>query len=750
MSDIRKWISIFENQNIDENYEMKDDSCVCKKWNCRVCFPGVETKVDEGNWYDPDKDDLEIDSEEVEILRPEDYESAWDMISIIKYTQNQGQSGAERPYSEYELENMSMSQLRTVYKDVTGTDILEADTKIKDKTGIDFDPFADIDDILNPKVPTVVDSPDDVNKDDRDQDMLGKFSKSSAANTKSKTSNINLSTTAQDYMSRINPDAGADEPDLIPEPKKTSDEVVVRKANDVPAAIGNAMVAAGYQNPEWHTINNLPGYMQRAIRGMGRQFFGMITDTPLEQILTIANVEGQGPNTNSEIRSVAAWLLANAEALPTMKVSYGMTIPGYEPEVREFRANGVRFHVVKDPMGQYIYAYPEKDAKTGKSQEQSKELRGNTVPRLNEHYQPTLMEQLKWDEEIEQLLKESSILDESTLSKLIGRQKGGKRLVSWLHARHRLSNEAELVPVPYKQELLWTQFKKNPDDFVIVSAENGVAGIKPSMAHIEQQKKRYEKMGKTYNPAGDTTLRYQIIAFTDDGEQVDPALLRPPPESVKIKKDGSNAWDVVDKDPTVTRSRMGMIFTKDTQVEYNVFELLKDQIGRIKTVWISGWTGYRGTGDESEPTGSVERDKMARRAAMKEPETLSDNEATNRIFKRIRPVLSTIVNQAMSHVMRRAQRYIEGGNFEGASQLTKKGERLKEILATIDTTRDITLDGSYGSATRELSRAVTGALEHGFHQSSHSSLSDFLNDVAKGNASALKPVLDGIRANIIG
>lgn len=737
MSDIKKWISLFEEQQ--EEKPTSSTECSCSKWNCKACFPEDKQKVDEGNWYEPEMADLQVDSDEVEVIGPEDYNQAWDMISIIKDAQLHGTGNAERNYSESELESMSMAQLRAVYKEVTGTDLIEAGTKTKDKTGLDFDPLGDIEDILNPKLPATQADPEEPSGN-KDQDMLGSFSKSSAANTRAKTSNINPSDTMRDYMNRIDPDAV--------EAGSSTDDVtgteLVNTGRDVRSSIENAMVQTGFQSPEWHHLNNLPGFMQRVVRDMGSQLFGMFTSTPVGRILTIANVEGQGPNSDAEMRAVAAWLLQNAEDLGEVKVSHGMAIPGYEPDVREFRANGVRFHVVRDPMGQYIYAYPEKDAKSGKQEQQTRNLRGNTMPRINEHYHPSLMEQLAWDEEIDEVLREED-LEESTLSKLIGKQKGGQRLVKWLHGKHKLSNEAQLEPVPFNKELLWTQFKKNPDDFVIVSAANGVAGIKPSASHIQKMTELKAKKGQTYNPARDATLPYQIIAFTDDGQQVDPALLRPQPEA-------GDEPEVRDPDPTVMKARMGKSIGKDIQNSNNTFALLQDQIGTLKTVWISGWSGYRGSAEEPpEPTGAVERDKIKRRADMKVPATLSDDQATNQIFKRVRPVLSTVMNQAVSHIMRRAQRYIEGGNFEGATSLSKKGENLKKMLAAIDTTRDVTLDTGYGSQTRELSQAVMNAIDHAYSQAGDGlNKSEYLNSVAKGNALALKPILDGIRAKIVG
>lgn len=420
-----------------------------------------------------------------------------------------------------------------------------------------------------------------------------------------------------------------------PEPETPTNQVDRVRPADVPMILNHQLRAAGEQMPEWHTINNLPGYMARAIRGMGRQMFGMMTRTPLEQIMTIANVDGQGPNTNEELRAVVSWLRNNGEDRGPVQIGHGQAIPGYEPQVHEFTAMGMRFHVVQDPMGQYVYAYPEQDARTHGAQDR---LPGRNVPRLNREsnmnttnkttvaegavkqldadikdktmndtafkkkYGKTKAEAKKELTQPKQKVKESFttylkenleiyktrsllenqyatelsnfLLAESTLSKLIGDSPDGQMLVRWMHGRHLLSNTAEFISQPFDERVMWTEFKNHPDQFMILSGSSGVAGIKPNEADIKRGEENAARKNQVYNPARDNTLRYQIVAFRR-GEQVDPALFRNPAEVER------------DADPTVMKARGGMIGKRDVRNEFNIFDSLADQIGTLQAVFIS-------------------------------------------------------------------------------------------------------------------------------------------------------------------
>jgi hypothetical protein len=669
-----------------------------------------------------------------ELGAEEQEEEAFDMISMIKYMQSMGLSKASEVYDESQLASMPFDQLKQFHAEVMG-DVAEATQRTKTRTQ-DFN-LDDMDDVLNPRqadLPATFDEPDSGEVSDKPSMTLPSASRDA---TQNRLRGMTPSDTMRDYMSRVNPDVGAAEPDL---PDTPQNELTIRTASDVPAVISSAMQAAGTQTPEWHNVNNLPGFGDRNVRGMGRQVFSMFTSTPLELIQTVANVEGQGPNTDAEIRAVAGWLRDNAEDMGTVDVSHGMAIPGYKPDVKEYRANGIRFHLVRDPMGQYIYAYPDADARLGGPPQGQGQLggRGN-MPRLRESAElamlrPTLFEQLKWDEEIDAILKETAIeeeeiLDESSLSKMLGKEKGGQNLVRWMHNKHKLSNEADLQPAPFSERLLWKEFKANPDNFVIVSATDGVAGIKPYEKFIKDRTEEFRKKGKQYNPSGDSTLPYQIIAFTDDGQQVDPSLLRQPTAPGEEPEQRH-------PDPTVMKARMGKISGKDMQNPNNTFNLLADQIGPLKTVWVA--------------SGAVEREKMKGRADMKAEPEVNEMDAVTKIFKRVRPILKTLGAQALSQINNRAKRYIDGGNFEGAQKIAASGTKLKHFLATIDTSGDVALNTAYGSQNKSFTdQIIKAVVQASGSRQGTDEYKDFLKRAANGGTIELKPVLDALRDSLV-
>jgi hypothetical protein len=704
-----------------------------------------DENLDEEGWYDPSHDDLSTEEPDIddEVARGEfnkemshpsmNGDDALALVDQIEYMQDLGLSKSSKMYHANELMSMDPTQLTKIHDEVMGKVSEETkSTKTKHDVGFDFD---DMDILGNKNAPTVIDEPED------NPEVPGSMSlpKSSAANTRQKTSGIGDSPSMRDLMNRINPEAGTGEPEL--EPEIPGSEVAHVTGADVPAVISKAMQATGVQSPEWHDVENLPGFMQKNIRGMGRQVFGMFTRTPLEQIQTIANVDGKGPNTDAEMRAVGSWLLNNAEDLGKVDLSFGMAIPGYKPDIREFRADGVRFHVVRDPVGQYIYAYPDQDAVTPGAP--SIPYMNNDFPRLTEaqnFLKATLFEKIKFGAELDE-----AFIKESSLSKLIGKKPGGQHLVRWLHKRHRLDNDADLQPLKITNadihRPLWTEFKKNGDNFVIVSASNGVAAIKPYTKYINDRKEEFDMKGKEYNPARDNTIPYQIIAFTDDGQQIDPELLKPEEKNPE-KSDRFG-------DPTVSKARMGKIANKDIQNSDNAFDLLAAQIGRLQTIWVTG-VQDRPDDEESDSInrkgwryGAVPRDKINKRADMKKTPEMFEQKAISIIFKKVRPVLKKLGNQAVLQINNRIKRYIDGGNFEGAKDLSEKAIKLKNFLATIDTSGDVNMSGTF---YYQLRTALADASHS--HQGSDE-YKAFITDVANGNSAALGPVLDSLRDNLV-
>lgn len=566
--------------------------------------------------------------------------------------------------------------------------------------------------------------------------------RASAASTKAKTANLHASDTMRDYLNRIDFPQGDEIDDAEAarragydtgdQPETPTQELV--RAHDVPAVIGQAMRTTGYQDPEWHTINHLPGYMQTAIRGMGRQFFSMFTNTDLEEIITIANIQGQGPNTDAELNAVMGWLRDNAEDLGEVEVSHGRAIPGYAPRVKEYSTEGIRFHVVQDPMGKYIYAYPEQDAV---KRSNTKRL-GNSRPRITrneskmnislaEEIRRTmlLLESIQYDESALNEQFDNEILEafiaESTLSLKIGKLPGGQLLTRWIHRVHKLSNDAEYIEQPPTERVMWKQIKNDPDNFLIIVGERGLVGLRPNQADIDRGYERANRKNKGYDPANDNTIRYQIGVFTKQGE-------------TKLRQPELEPGDLPDE-PGLTKVRGGVPGKIDARNLDNIFNRSSEQIGAVKSILIT--------------RAAVENEKIATRAGYKQPAaSKSEADLTQIIFKKISPVMKKLTNQALLKINNRAKRYIDAGNFEGASKVSQAGEGLRKFMATIDVSGEVQLTHYYmGKFSNALKLA---ARDHGVDWKNSAAFKDFLNSAATGQIAELKSVLDSFRDMLIG
>lgn len=128
------------------------------------------------------------------------------------------------------------------------------------------------------------------------------------------------------------------------------------------ANIVRDIAAAGTVSPEFRTVAQLPGYMANAIRKIGRTVFKTYTTTPIEDIDVLANVQGQGPNSQREMNAVAGWARNNAtldqQTSEAATADFGNVIPGYTPKIQVYDAGGTAFMVVRDDMGDYIYSWP--------------------------------------------------------------------------------------------------------------------------------------------------------------------------------------------------------------------------------------------------------------------------------------------------------------------------------------------------------------------------------------------------------
>lgn len=235
----------------------------------------------------------------------------------------------------------------------------EAETKVKDPTDIDWDTMFDDEptskgELAKPAGATNTPAASG-------PQSTADLKKGSRADTARATANIAPTDAMRDMMSRINvplDDVGIDEPtqDVVPYENITPDHV--------PATISRAIAMTDPHaiNPTWHAVSNLPGNMSRAILTLGKALFRAFTKTPTEEIVMIGNVGGQGPNSTREVNSVANWVRKNGYEVDDANIDFGQTIPGYSAQVKHYTANGIRFKIVKDQFGDYIYAWPEHDS----------------------------------------------------------------------------------------------------------------------------------------------------------------------------------------------------------------------------------------------------------------------------------------------------------------------------------------------------------------------------------------------------
>lgn len=160
-------------------------------------------------------------------------------------------------------------------------------------------------------------------------------------------------------------------PDYPDQQPNTLPSIDVNTSN-LPAVAGQALQAAGVQSPEFHQVANLPGNMAAQIRQLGRALFGSLTMTPTNRIYMIANLGGQGPNSTQEVSAVANFLKQHGEDRGPGEIDFDAIMPGYRAETRMFTAAGIRWMLVKDFAGQYIYSWPEEDS-------------ADATPRLDEY-----------------------------------------------------------------------------------------------------------------------------------------------------------------------------------------------------------------------------------------------------------------------------------------------------------------------------------------------------------------------------
>jgi len=189
----------------------------------------------------------------------------------------------------------------------------------------------------------------------------------SAEKTRARTSNITTGPEGMRHMldltRNLNQIDTSQEPDLDTE--LGFDEPTVPTTDNLPAVLQRGLMRGDEIQPKWHQVKNLPGYISKPIRAMGRQLFSMFTRTPIEKINVLATLGKQGPNEQHELNIVAAKLRDRGRRLRQAEVSMRELMPDYDAQISMFEADGYTFMMVKDFAGRYIYSWPSKDSISG-------------------------------------------------------------------------------------------------------------------------------------------------------------------------------------------------------------------------------------------------------------------------------------------------------------------------------------------------------------------------------------------------
>jgi len=184
------------------------------------------------------------------------------------------------------------------------------------------------------------------------KDDAKKLSRSMAAADSSNMPHI--SADSLNALTNANDEPDVDYADAQPEPTEP---------NTLPAVIKDkkALYAKGMQKPNWLTISQLPGYMQRGIRMMGKVVFKTLTSTPLEEIHLMVNLQNGGPNEAIEMNAVGNHAKKGAGDIRDLQMAFGEMVPGYEPKVKMYIHDDQTYLLVRDDMGDYIYSWPTSD-----------------------------------------------------------------------------------------------------------------------------------------------------------------------------------------------------------------------------------------------------------------------------------------------------------------------------------------------------------------------------------------------------
>jgi hypothetical protein len=154
--------------------------------------------------------------------------------------------------------------------------------------------------------------------------------------------------------------------DLIPVDDEEEEEgvgVTIEEPNTLPQEIRQDLRTHGDVTARFHSVENLPGYLDDAIRMMGQKVFASLTATPIDEINVLVNLGDQGPNEQRELNAVAGMVDTYGERRGDYEMKFDRILPGYEADIRVYEYKDQIFCLVKDFAGSYIYSWPAENKK---------------------------------------------------------------------------------------------------------------------------------------------------------------------------------------------------------------------------------------------------------------------------------------------------------------------------------------------------------------------------------------------------
>lgn len=144
----------------------------------------------------------------------------------------------------------------------------------------------------------------------------------------------------------------------------------------LPVLVTKELLAADNIDIEWTSVKDLPGFIKRDIRALGRAVFSSFTDTNPDDVVTMACTHRGDSLTGHEMRdlnAVAGWARANSTERPEFAEVINMDFSNfikqnprgpvqgnYEPKAKFYETPQISFLLVDDFMGKYIYAWETK------------------------------------------------------------------------------------------------------------------------------------------------------------------------------------------------------------------------------------------------------------------------------------------------------------------------------------------------------------------------------------------------------